>query len=101
MKVCVDGLVVLIGYWTMDRASICKTVLHFWRKNPLEKEKVKVKRIKCFKKSKKRTIDRGNISKTVLPQQIFGRDVLVAKIKPSPSENSRLPCYVFCIGLLT
>ena len=77
-----DGLVVLIGYWTMDRASICKTVLHFWRKNPLEKEKVKVKRrIKCFEKSKKRTIDRGSISKTVLPQQIFGRDVLVLVAK--------------------
>ena len=42
-----DGLVVLIGYWTMDRASICKTVLHVWRKNPLEKEKVK--RIKLEK----------------------------------------------------
>ena len=44
-----DGLVVLIGYWTMDRASICKTVLHVWRKNPLEKEKEKVKRIKLEK----------------------------------------------------
>ena len=67
-----DGLVVLIGYWTMDRASICKTVLHFWRKNPLEKEKVKVKRIKFLENKAKRSI-----SKTVLPQQIFGRDVLV------------------------